>query len=53
MKVEIKFIRTGHVIKNVATGEVQDFKSISKAKRWSREWQQKNGGLGCAGLVKR
>jgi hypothetical protein len=46
MKNEPQLIRKGRVISNVAEGVSQEFKSISQAKRWSREWQQKNGGLG-------
>lgn len=49
-KQDMKYTRKGKVIKS-ADGEVQAFKSINKAKLWSREWQQKNGGLGRAGLV--
>ena len=48
---EIKFIRNRNKITNVATGEVEVFPSISKAKKWSRDWQKANGGLGCAGLI--
>lgn len=49
-KQDIEYTRKGKVIK-AADGEVQAFKSINRAKAWSREWQQKNGGLGKAGLV--
>lgn len=50
MKHEIEYTRLGKHIRNVATGETQEFKSISAAKRWSREWQAKSGGLGIGKL---
>lgn len=49
-KQDIQFTRKGKVIK-AADGTVESFKSINRAKAWSREWQQKHGGLGKAGLV--
>jgi hypothetical protein len=48
---DAQFIRDRHIVKNVATGEVTDHKSISKAKRWSLEFQKQNGGIGC-GVVR-
>lgn len=50
MKNEIEFARMGRHVRNVATGEVQEFKSINQAKRWSRQWQRANGGLGIGKL---
>lgn len=50
MKNEIEFTRMGRHIRNVATGEMQEFKSVNKAKQWSRTWQKANGGLGVGKL---
>lgn len=51
-KHEIEFTRRGKVI-TAADGTVQTFKSINQAKRWSREWQKANGGMGIGKLVTR
>lgn len=50
MAIQIEFTRKGQFIKNESTGQVEDHKSISKAKRWSMVWQKANGGLGCGKL---
>lgn len=52
-KHEIEFFRKGKTIINLADGTTQTFKSINAAKRWSREWQKANGGLGIGKLVTR
>lgn len=49
MQTKVEYVRVNHVIQ-AADGTTQIFKSISKAKQWSREWQQKNGGLGMGKL---
>lgn len=45
------FERRGKSIRDVATGKVEQFKSIGAAKRWSHIWQKANGGLGVGRLV--
>lgn len=51
MQHKAEYLRTGRIIKNLADGTTQDFKTVNAAKRWSREWQKKNGGLGIGKLV--
>lgn len=45
MVVELQYIRQGHLIKD-REGNTTDHKTINAAKRWSREHQKRNGGLG-------
>lgn len=50
--VKTQFLRRDHVILNVDGSISQNMGSIAKAKRWSREFQAQNGGIGC-GVVSR
>jgi hypothetical protein len=43
---EPTYVRKGQTIRNLKTDEAESFKSISQAKRRSREIQQANGKLG-------
>jgi hypothetical protein len=52
MKTETVFLRKKNLILNFDGTPSQSFKSINQAKRWSRQQQQANGGLGM-GFVKR
>lgn len=45
--IEPKFLRKEHMILNPDRSVFQQMDSIAKAKRWSREFQQQNGGIGC------
>lgn len=36
---EVKFERTGHTVRDNETGQREVFKSINKAKQWSRSKQ--------------
>jgi len=46
---KVEYVRTGRFIQ-ARDGSVQEFKSISEAKRWSLNWQLKNGGRGLGKL---
>lgn len=49
--VETQLLRKEHMILNTDRSVYKQFDSISQAKKWSREFQAKNGGLGCGVLA--
>ena len=46
MAVEVQYIRDGKDVQEVKSGAWTDHQSKNRAKRWSREYQKANGGLG-------